>query len=256
MMQFKHGLIVLLISFLVACGEATVKEKEEAKRDKNAAQVNAQLAAGYIRRGDLEVAEKKLLKAIELDKRYVPAYTTMAVLKTMIGDIVEAENYYLEALEIDPRNPELHNNYGTFLCDSGKLEEAYKEFDIALRNQFYNTPEAAHANLGYCMLQAKKPDFKKAEKHLRSSLKVNPNLSSALLAMGELGVRSNKYLMARAYMQRYHSNNKPTAYSLWLQIQAERALGDKVNFVKLSQKLLSSFPESPEAEKVMELSYK
>jgi len=256
MIQIKHGLILLLISTLMACGEATVKEKEEAKRDKNAAVINAQLAAGYIRRGDLEIAEEKLLKAIKLDDTYVPAYTTMAVLKTMIGEVVEAENYYLDALNLDPRNPELHNNYGTFLCDRGKLDEAFEQFDIALRNQFYNTPEAAHANLGYCMLQAKSPDFKKAEKHLRAGLKVNPNLSSALLAMGELGVRSKKYLMARAYMQRYHSNTTPTAYSLWLQIQAEHALGDKHNFVKLSRSLLEAFPESPEAEKVMELSYK
>jgi type IV pilus assembly protein PilF len=255
MIDIKHGVIVLLMSMLVACG-GTVKQKEEAKRDKHAAVLNAQLASGYIRRGDLEIAEEKLLKAIEFDEKYVPAYTTMAVLKTMIGNIAEAENYYLDALDLDPRNPELHNNYGTFLCDTGKLEEAFEQFDIALKNQFYNTPEAAHANLGYCMLQMKNPDFKKAEKHLRAGLKVNPNLSSALLAMGELGVRSNKYLMARAYMQRYHAKNKPTSYSLWLQIQAEYALGDKLNFVKLSQTLLNAFPESPEAEKVMELSYK
>jgi len=256
MIEIKHGLIVLLMSTLVACGGNSVKQQEEAKKDKNAAVVNAQLASGYIRRGDLEIAEEKLLKAIQHDDKYVPAYTTMAVLKTMIGDVVEAENYYLDALDLDPRNPELHNNYGTFLCDTGKLDEAFEQFDIALKNQFYNTPEAAHANLGYCLLQAKKPNFKKAEKHLRAGLKVNPNLSSALLAMGELGVRSSKYLMARAYMQRYHAQNKPTAYSLWLQIQAENALGDKINFVKLSQKLLDAFPESPEAEKVMELSYK
>lgn len=255
MIHIKHGLMALLISTLLACG-GSVKQKEEAKRDKNAAVINVQLASGYIRRGDLEIAEQKLLKAIEYDSYYVPAYTTMAVLKTMIGKIDEAENYYLDALDLDPRNPELHNNYGTFLCDTGKLEEAFEQFNITLNNQFYNTPEAAHANLGYCMLQAKNPDFKVVEKHLRAGLKVNPNLSSALLAMGELGVRSNKYLMARAYMQRYHSNSKPTAYSLWLQIQAEHALGDKPNFIKLSQTLLKDFPESPEAEKVMELSYK
>jgi len=239
----------------MACG-GSVKQKEEAKRDKEAAVINAQLAAGYIRRGDLEVAEKKLLKSIEFDEYYVPAYTTMAVLKTMIGDTVEAENYYLDALDIDPRNPELRNNYGTFLCNTGRIEEALEQLNVALRNQFYTTPEAAHANIGYCILQSKKPDYKLAEKHLRSALKKNPNLQSALLAMGELGVQSKKHLMARAYMQRYHAVTKPTAHSLWLQIQAERALGDKAYFVKLSQELIKNFPESPEAEKVMELSYK
>jgi len=239
----------------MACG-ASVKQKEETRRDKEAAVINAQLAAGYIRRGDLEIAEKKLLKSIEFDEYYVPAYTTMAVLKTMIGDREEAEKYYLDALDIDPRNPELRNNYGTFLCNSGRLDEAFEQLNFALNNQFYTTPEAAHANIGYCILQSENPNYRLAEKHLRSALKKNPNLQSALLAMGELGVQSKKYLMARAYMQRYHAVVKPNAHSLWLQIQAERALGDKAYFIKLSQQLLKNFPESPEAEKVMELTYK
>lgn len=124
-----------------------------------------------------------------------------------------------------------------------------------MRNQFYATPETAHANLGYCLLQADKPDFALAERHLRSALKVDPNLSSALLAMGELGLRTNKYLMARAYMQRYHAVARPGAATLWLQIQVEHALGDKDFVYKLSRTLIEEFPESPEAAKAMELSY-
>jgi len=255
-MIMKYALVAVLITLLGACGSSNTKPTESERKDKEAAVINVQLASGYIRRGDLEIAEKKLLKAIEHDSKYVPAYTTMAVLKNMLGEIEEAEKYYEDAQEMDPRNPELHNNYGTFLCNHGKLEEAYVQFDKALRNQFYRTPEAAHANLGYCLLRAENPDFKLAEQHLRAALKTNPNHLSALLAMGELGVQSEKYLLARAYMQRYHAVARPTAHSLWLQIQAEYALGDKAYFIKLSQTLLKEFPESPEAVKVMELSYK
>jgi type IV pilus assembly protein PilF len=241
---------------VTACGGGSNSKPTEKERQiKESAVINVQLASGYIRRGDLEVAERKLLKAIEHDRKYVPAYTTMAVLKSMIGDLEEAEDYYAKAIDLDPRNPELHNNYGTFLCNSGKLEEAYEEFQKALRNQFYATPETAHANLGYCLLQADKPNFALAERHLRSALKVDPNQASALLAMGELGLRSNKYLMARAYMQRYHSVARPSAATLWLQIQVEHALGDKDFVHKLSRTLIEDFPESPEAAKAMELSY-
>lgn len=246
---------MLMLSTLVACG-GSIKQKENARKGKDAAVINVQLASGYIRRGDLEIAEAKLLKAIEHDKNYVPAYTTMAVLKTMIGKTDEASEYYKDALDIDPRNPELHNNYGTFLCNTGKLQEAYHEFSLALKNQFYATPEAAHANLGYCMLQAENPEYKLAEQHLRAALKKRPDLPSALLAMGELGVKTDKYLMVRAYMQRYHAKSPATSHSLWLQAQAEHALGDESNYIKLSQKILKEFPESPEAVKVMEQSYK
>lgn len=47
---------------------------------------------------------------------------------------------------------------------------------------------------------------------------------------------------------------KPSSHSLWIQIQAEHALGDKDYFIKLSRKLFKQFPNSEEADQVMELS--
>ena len=221
---------------------------------KQAAKINVQLASGYIQRKNYEVAKEKLEKAMDADPKYVPAYTTMAVLMDILGEPVEAENFYLEALDIDPRNPELRNNYGTFLCRHGKIDDALNEFDKALKNQFYETPEKSHANLGYCLMQAQNPDYRKAERHLRSALKIDPNMASALIGMGELGIRTRRYLMARAYMQRFHAVARPTASSLWYQIQAEKALGDQKHYIKLSRQLLKQYPESAEARKLMEYS--
>ena len=254
MINIRRWLVLIIISSLYACAGQSTREIREDKNDKDAAIINVQLAAGYIRRGDLEVAKDKLLKAIDLDEDYVPAYTTMAVLMSMVNNYEEAENYYIKAQDIDPRDPELHNNYGTFLCNAGKYDAAFEQFNKALKNQFYATPEVAHANIGYCLIQSPKPDYQRAEKHLRHALKTKPNMISALIGMGELGIQSKKYLMARAYMQRYHALVAPNAHSLWLQIQAEYALGDKPYFIKLSRKLLKQFPESSEARKVMELS--
>ncbi len=191
---------------------------------------------------------------MEFDDEYVPAYTTMAVLMNMIGNKEEAEDYYHEALDINPRDPGLRNNYGTFLCGIGKYNEAIEQFHTAINNQFYETPHVAHANLGYCLMQADHPDYKMAEKHLRKALATDPNLASALLAMGELGIHTGQYLMSRAYMQRYHAVARPTSHSLWIQIQAEYALGDRDYFIKLAKQLIKAFPESKEAEKVMRLS--
>lgn len=254
MMHIRQWLVVsFLVSTIVACGGQNSRPTDEQKKDKEAARLNVQLASGYIRRGNLEVAKAKLLKAIEHDEYYVPAYTTMAVLMNMLGDYEEAEKYYREALDLNNNDPDLHNNYGTFLCNHGKFEEAMKQFNIALKNQFYETPEAAHSNMGYCMMRGDKPDYVTAEKHLRKALSKNPNISSALLAMGELGLETGKFLMSRAYMQRYHALIKADAHSLWVQIQAEYALGDRDYFVKLSRQLLKAFPESEEAKKVMRL---
>jgi len=245
--------VILLISLLSACAGQTPKEQKKEKTDKQGAVINVQLAAGYIQRGEWEVAKNKLEKAIKLDKEYVPAYTTMAVLMSMINKPLEAENYYLEALDLAPKNPELQNNYGTFLCKNGKYKEAFEQFEKAINNAFYDTPEVAHANYGYCLLQSSKPDYKKTEEHLRFALKANPKLVSALLAMAELGIDTRQYLMARAYTQRYHALVKANAHSLWVQIQAEYALGDKEYFLQLSKKLIKRFPQSEEVALLMKL---
>jgi len=252
-MRIKLWLVVILLSSLMACA-STPKEIAQEKKDHEAARINTQLAAGYMRRGDLKVAQEKLEKAIEFDRNYVPAYTTLAVLMTMINQPVEAENLYLDALDLDSNDPNLQNNYGTFLCGIKKYDEAIEQFENSLANQFYKNPEVAHANIGFCLLQSEDTDYSKAEQHLRKALQLNSNMPTALLAMAELGLKTKNYLMARAYTQRYHSIVKPSAQSLWVQVQAEHALGDKKYFLEISRKLLDHFPESEEADKLMELS--
>ncbi|MDH5484958.1 MAG: type IV pilus biogenesis/stability protein PilW [Gammaproteobacteria bacterium] len=258
-MNFLSKIVLLLaLVSLVACsgGSSSVRKSKKQGDSKHAAEVNVQLAIGYIKRGQMDVARDKLDKAIADDPKYVPAYTTMAALMEMMEDSAKAEEFYKKALDVDEKNSDLLNNYGTFLCKYNKIDEAIEQFNKALANKFYETPERTHANMGYCLMVAEKPDYALAEKHLRKALKVNPNMESALLAMGELGIETRRFLMARAYMQRYHGRMKPSASSLWYQIQAEKALGDEKYFVKLSRDLLKYFPDSPEAKKLMELSSK
>ena len=241
---------MLMVFALTACGGMSKTRKNEIEDKKQAAHVNVQLASGYMQRGQFEIAKEKLIKAIDIDDEFVPAYTTMAILMNRLGDIDEAENYYQDALDIDSNNPELLNNYGTFLCQHNKLDKAKIQFNKALNNQFYTTPQAAHGNLGYCIMRSDNPDYELAEKHLRKALETSPQMRSSLMAMGELGIKTERYLMARAYMQRYHAITKPSANSLWMQIQAEKALGDKKYLLKLTTQLLDDFPDSPEAGKV------
>ncbi len=253
MKQIKLWLVVLLFSALFACA-STPKEVQKAQNDKKAARLNVQLASGYIKRGDLKIAQEKLEKAIIFDDTYVPGFTTLAVLMNMLGKTERAEELYLTAFDLDSEDPNLQNNYGTFLCGIGKYKEAVEVFEKTLANQFYKTPGLVHANIGYCLLRSKTPDYKKIEKHLRTALKLHPNMTTAMLGMAELAIKTEKYLMARAYSQRYHALMKPTAESLWVQAQAEHALGDKKYFLQISRALLEHYPKSAQAKKLKGLS--
>lgn len=247
---------MMSLLFLVACAGTNVKDKKDAKQSKQASMLNVQLASGYIRRRQYEVAQEKLNKAIAQDSKNIIAYTTMAILMDKVEEPEKAEEYYAKALDIDSKNPELQNNYGSFLCSHNKIPQAVEQFNKVIKNQFYETPEKAYANLGYCLLKAKNPDYKLAEENLRKAIKIQPRLASALLSMAELGIATNRPLLARAYAQRLHVIARPTAKSLWLQIQAENALGDRKYFLKLSRQLLKQFPDSPEAEALLKLNKK
>ncbi len=46
----------------------------------------------------------------------------------------------------------MNNNYGTYLCQRGKPDEAIKHFLAALDDPFYSTPSIALTNAGSCAL--------------------------------------------------------------------------------------------------------
>lgn len=245
----KIGRFILLLLFLTlaACGgQPTKPQKVQTGPDlKQASKLNVQLAVGYIKRNQMEDARDKLEKAIEQDSDNIDAHRTLAYLYSQLGMNKEADDQYLEAISHKSNEPELHNSYGAFLCKINRVDEALAEFKKAYTHPFYETAYLAYANAGSCLLKQK--NYQQAETMLRKALRTDPNLSGALLSMADLGIQTKKYLMTRAYIQRYHQKNKPSAESLWIQVQAEKALGDKVHYMKYAKELMSDFPDSDEA---------
>lgn len=250
-MNIKTGFLFLAIIFSLSGCASNAKKDKEASNLKQASITNVQLGVGYFKRGQYEVAQQKLLKAIEFDSNNVDAYTTMAYLLTQINKMDEAEDYYQDALDIKGDDPELHNSYGTYLCRVGRLDDAMAEFKKAYTNPFYKIAYLAYSNAGTCLLQAEK--YPEAEKMLRHALKIQPKLSGALISMSELSIKKKNFMSARAYIQRYHAINKPSAESLWLQIQTERALGAKDLYQKYEKQMLDEFADSEQAVLVKEL---
>ncbi len=240
-------IVALLFVFLAACATSSepVQRKESEPNLIEASQLNTQLAAGYIQRKQYKPAKEKLEKAIKQDPDNFKAYKTMAYLYAILGLVEEAEIKYSEALELKPDDPDLSNSYGAFLCNSGKYDEAQQHLKIAYSNPFYEARYIAQSNAGSCYL--KQNEYTKAEALLRKSLRVNPTLPGSLISMAEIGFKTERYLMARAYIQRYHDIRAASAESLWIQIQAERALSAEKHYMKYARQLINDFPDSDEA---------
>lgn len=251
---FVRIILITTIAGLSACSskEEMIVDKKVSEPDlEQASALNVQLALGYIERQQLSVAQQKLEKAIEQDSDNVDAYTTMAYMKRIINEFDEAEDYYLKALDIDSSDPNIHNNYGGLLCQMGRYDDALDEIKLAYENPFYESPYLAFTNAGTCLL--KKGDYRQAEQMLRKALRDQPKFADALLSMAEIGVNTEKYLMARAYIQRYHAVADTSAESLWIQIQAEKALGSQDHYLKYAKQLSRQYPDSDEAGMLEEM---
>jgi len=247
--MIKKIIITSLITLsLVACTtSSTITDDRNISKPnlEEASDLNTRLAVGYIERGQYKTAKEKLEKAIEQKPDNVVAFKTFAYLYALLGLEKEATEQYLEALELAPEDSDLLNSYGAFLCAHGKLDEAQEYLKKAYDDPFYESLFMAQSNAGSCYVQ--EGEFKKAEPLLRKSLRSHPNLSGSLISMAEVGVKTDRYLMARAYIERYHAVSAPTAESLWIQLQAEKALGARDHYVKYAKQLINDFPDSDEA---------
>ncbi len=247
-MILSRWLIFLFIVSLAGCaglGKEPVNNQPSGENLHEASRLNTELGIGYIKRHQYNVARDKLKKAIDQNSENISAYKSLAYLYSILGLKDKAREQYEKALDIKPENPDTLNSYGVFLCGEGEFDKAQKRFRQAYSNPFYRSIYLAESNAGSCYIKQGK--YARAEALLRKSLRIQPRFADSLLSMAELGIKTGKYLMARAYVERYHAIRKPSATSLWIQVQEERALGDKETYMKYARQLIQDFPDSDEA---------
>ncbi|MBZ0221603.1 MAG: type IV pilus biogenesis/stability protein PilW [Dokdonella sp.] len=227
-------------------GSSPVRKESAKTQQSEAARIHTELGQKYLQQGKAEVALEKLQKALQFDPNYVDAHTVIAVLYESINDLPKAEEHYRRAVELKPKGGAENNNYGRFLCERGRYDEAQGYFTKALADPFYQTPALAMSNAGTCLARAGKTDA--AEKMLREALALNGRDASALLAMGSVLYAKGDYFNARGFLQRYESIGAPQAAALMLGRNIELQLKNAAGASEYSRKLLRDFPKSTEAQ--------
>lgn len=72
------------------------------------------------------------------------------------------------------QDPEINNNYGWYLCQTGRVKESIEYFQRALRNPLYQTPEIAYLNVGACHVR-NSGELDLAEDYIRKTLRFSPD---------------------------------------------------------------------------------
>lgn len=254
-MRFKSVVLSLGLLGLVGCSSLPTPPPtspnspgEMESNNRSAAELNTQLGVGYLQRGYRDLAVEKLERALELDSSYAPAHHAYALVQEMLGQDALAQSHFERALRLNPADPEVQNNYGTFLCKRGKYDDAQQAFSRAVEVPLYVTPEFAYTNSGRCYLAAgQRPE---AEKAFAQALVTNGRFAPALLQMAQMRLDDGDVQTARQLMQRYEQISQHTPASLWLALSIDRALGDNEAYASHALILRGKFPDSEEARQL------
>lgn len=238
--RFLIALAALLL--IAACSSSPKKTDEDLRK---AAETNTALGRQYMDRGQYEIALEKLKRAVANDRSYAPAHTMLGVLYENIGELDDAESEFRLAVKYDPKDGDVNNNLGAFLCRNDMAGEAEPYFQAALKDPFYTTPQIALTNAGSCALS--RGELDKAETYLRQSLEQDQRNASALLSMADVSYQKKSYLRARAFLQRYESVGPDTEESLHLGYLIESALGDDQAANRYRDQLYREFPGTVQA---------
>ncbi len=238
-------LIAVLMGSISACTIVTSANKRTSD-DQAASDFNARLGAEHLQRGDLQLANEKLTKALEQDRNNASAHIAMARLQFAIDKPAVAHKHYKRAVSLEPDNSDTRNAYGIFLCSTGDLDGAEREFEKAASNPFYETPEFALDNAGVCMLDAGR--LEEAEDYLLKAIQRNPQFANAHLHVAELRYSEHRLTIADSYLARFHAlNNGFSPASLLLGFEIQREGGHQTEAKQYADLLLNTFPDSKEA---------
>ncbi len=239
-----------MLLLLVGCG----KPKDDSTADNNglplealnynpkAADLNIQLALGYLDQGDIERSKTKLLLAQKQNPNSSEISGAMAYYYDKIGNAKEADRYYRQAYSRASDKGDAANNYGVFLCRQKNYTDADRYFEKAVNDPSYVHTAQAYENLGLCAVA--KPDPVSAKKYFLQALRIDQTLATSLLQMAQLSFQAKDFPEANHYLDYYSAVGQNSADVLWLKIQVAQGLGNQNNVSSLGLQLKDSYPNS------------
>lgn len=249
------GLSALLSISLVACQTVTtggmVKDPEQAARTRT------DLAAEYIKRGQLDAAQRSLEQALTANPQSAEAHQMMGILLQSEGsalNLQRAEGYYQKAIALKPDFAQARNNYGVYLSARGRDAEAIKQFEIAGATLGYEGRASALENLGRTALKVKQPTVAKAA--FEKALSVNRGLLTARLELATLLLTEGRVRDATKWYDEYAQamgKQAQPARALWLGMRLARLQQNQQQLNQRADELQQRYPQSDEYQRYMQV---
>lgn len=184
---FGLGLIIALagcVTVTETAGNATQSDPTEM------AEARIALGLGYLENGSMIKARENLEKALQHAPDYYRSQLSMAHYYEAVGENDSARKMYRTALSEHPKNGNVLNNFGTFLCKQGEYDTADQYFRRAVEQPYYYLISASYENAGLCALKAGKTD--NAREYFKRAIDHDPNRLLSILQLTKMEIKDRR----------------------------------------------------------------
>ncbi|MCJ2376452.1 type IV pilus biogenesis/stability protein PilW [Vibrio sp. ZSDZ34] len=213
------------IALLPACTSVYQPDKSLSKDPVTMAEARIKLGVGYLQQQQFIKARQNFEKALIHAPDYYRSQLSMAYYYEKVGDSSKAANHYDKALRDNPKNGNVLNNYGTFLCKQGDYEKAEQLFTLAINQPYYYLVSASYENAGFCALKNKNID--KAQHYFEKAIAHQPMRPKSTLQLAAIEIQQQHYTQARVRLMQFHQRYGYTYSSLVLAVDIEKKTGNQ-----------------------------
>jgi len=246
--------ILIVLSLMIAltgCVSETQPGAFSSEFDQQeAAKTRVSLGLTYLKNGNYSQAKQNLDKALAFAPRLADTHYGLAYYYQVVGESERADESYQTAMSLAPRDANIANSYGAFLCQDGRYEEAKQFFMQAVNAKQYANSAETYENMALCAQS--QGEGEDAIDYLNSALKHQPGRAKTLFILTEMYVATEQYELAAETLRRYEKVARVSADSLWMAIEIAKGQGDLRAANGYGDMLLRMYPDNPLARLYIE----
>ncbi|CAN7476663.1 type IV pilus biogenesis/stability protein PilW [Pseudomonas sp. LjRoot71] len=249
-MTLRPALLLLAASLLAGCvTTGNVDPMKTGKGREEARDAYVQLGIGYLQQGETERAKVPLKKALELDSSNADAHAALALVFQIEMEPKLADEHFRKAISQRRDDARLLNNYGSFLFEQKRYQEAMERYTQAAQDNLYPERSRIFENLGLTALQLQQREEAKA--YFERSLRLNSRQPRALMEMALLSFEDKQFVPARSYYESYLTLAPHDARSLLLGVRLAKVFEERDNAASLGLQLKRLYPGTPEYQQYL-----
>jgi len=157
----------------------------------------------YLNTGNMELAEKRLLKALKKKPTLVDAINGLGVVYLQKREFKKAAEYFNNVIRINPMHFDAYNYLGVVYTELGEYNLAKENLLVAANADKYRTPENALANLAN--LEIKEGRIESALRYVEKGMEKNKRFPLLHNLMGIIMERQEKFTEALQWYEKAQS---------------------------------------------------